>query len=374
MIFNFAQYAFGMKYLKINCLISTMLVAMLLAACSANAPEPVINTAVSNEKPPSHGQVNQILVVSDSSLWAGPVGDTFLYYFDAPYILLPQPEPIFDLIHMTADQLAEKPLDKAFRNIIFLTDLNDENSTNSGLVTNDLGAGKLTEIQQEKKYNVTVGQDKWALNQQLFYINGFGKDKLTECIGTNFPAIARKINEREAEMVKSSAYQDGEDSELEKEVFTKFQLKMKIPKGFEAVKLNDNSNTLQLSSEGEHFANIVIHKLPYKDESQRTKAGIKKIRNEMCDIITSEFSDADMHIIDEDLPMFTEDINLNGINAVQARGIFWVRHTSGPFISNLLFNSNTNELIMVDAFLFDDRVGLRNTMQELELVLATASF
>ncbi|MBK9015640.1 MAG: DUF4837 family protein [Saprospiraceae bacterium] len=362
-----------MKYLKIFFAFSIL----LLAACSSDTSGSGQVATTSKGKVQSHGRVNQVLVIADSSLWKGAVGDTFFYYFSAPYILLPQPEPIFDLVHMTPEQLAKQPLKKEFRTIVLLADLNDENSTTARLLRADLGPEKLVEIQNGKGYNVTIGQDKWAVKQQLFYVNGFGEDKLTECIAVNFPAIGRKINERDQETVKATAYQGGEDTKLEGDIFTKYNLKMQIPKGFKQAKYDGTTNTLWLrSDEREIIANIIVHKLPYKDKSQLTKAGIKKIRDGVTGIVTTQQPNTYMRINDVDLPLFVENITLNNAYTVQAKGVWDIVNDfkGGPFVSNLMLNPKTNELVLVDGFVFAPGKDKRNYMQELELVLSTASF
>ena len=362
-----------MKYLKIIFAFSIL----LLAACSSDTSGPGPVATTSKGKVQSHGRVNQVLVIADSALWKGVVGDTFFYYFNAPYILLPQPEPIFDLTHMTPEQLAKLPVKKEFRTIVFLADLNDENSTTARLLRADLGPEKLVEIQKGKGYNVTIGQDKWALKQQLFYVSAFGEDKLTECIAVNFPAIGRKINERDQKTVKATAYQGGEDAKLEGDIFAKYNLKMKIPRGFKQAKYDGNTNTLWLrSDEREIIANIIVHKLPYKDKSQLTKVGIKKIRDGVTGIVSSQQPNTYMRINDVDLPLFVENITLNSAYTVQAKGVWDMVNDfkGGPFVSNLMLNPKTNELVLVDGFVFAPGKDKRNYMQELELVLATASF
>jgi nitrous oxide reductase accessory protein NosL len=132
-----------MKYLKIIIAFSIL----LLAACSSEPSRPVAAPTPAGQKVQSHGRVNQVLVIADTTLWQGPVGDSFFYYFSAPYILLPQPEPIFDVVQMTPKQLALQPLKKEFRTIIFLADMNDENSATARFIRNDLGPEKLVEIQ-----------------------------------------------------------------------------------------------------------------------------------------------------------------------------------------------------------------------------------
>ena len=362
-----------MKYLKIIFAFSIM----LLTACASDQARPSTVSTPSEAKVQSHGRVNQVLVIADTALWEGPVGDTFFYYFSAPYILLPQPEPIFDVVQMTPKQLALQPLKKEFRTIIFLADMNDENSATARFIRSDLGPEKLVEIQNGKGYNVTVGQDKWSLKQLLFYVDGFGEDKLMECIAANFPAIGRKINERDEETVKATAFQGGEDSQLEGDVLKKFNLNLKIPKGFKQAKFDGNSNTLWLrSDEREIIANIIVHKLPYKDKSQLTKAGFKKIRDDVSSIVTTQQPNTYMRINDVDLPLFAENKTINNAYSIQAKGIWDMVNDfkGGPFVSNLMLNPKTNELVLVDGFIFAPAKDKRNYMQELELVLATASF
>ncbi|MEL6922840.1 MAG: DUF4837 family protein, partial [Bacteroidota bacterium] len=67
-------------------------VGMLLSACSMDAPS--LGVA-----PQAFGKTNQINIVADKDIWDGPVGDTLRNYFSSPFLLLPQPEPIFDLRH-----------------------------------------------------------------------------------------------------------------------------------------------------------------------------------------------------------------------------------------------------------------------------------
>nr|MCU0347770.1 DUF4837 family protein [Saprospiraceae bacterium] len=329
------------------------------------------------QKSTAHGRVNQLLVIADSNLWTGPVGDSFFYYFSAPYILLPQPEPIFDVVHMTPEALAAQPLKKEFRTIVFLYDLNDENSVTSRMTRFDLGPEKLIELQKGKGYNVTLGQDKWALKQQLFYVNGLGEDKLIACVAANFPAIARKISERDENIVRSTAFQGGEAVKLQEDIFAKYNLKMRIPKGYQQAKYDGKTNTLWLrSDQREIIANIIVHKLPYTDKSQLTKAGIKKIRDGITGIVTTQQPNTYMRINDTDLPLFIENKTLNNVYTVQAKGVWDIVNDfkGGPFVTNLMLNTKTNELVLVDGFVFAPGKDKRNHMQELEYVLSTASF
>lgn len=325
----------------------------------------------------AHGKINQVLVVADSTLWKGMAGDTFFYYFTAPYILLPQPEPIFDVIHMTPEELADKSVRKEFRTIVFLANLNDESSVTTRIVRSDLGNEKIAEIKQGKGYNTTVGQDKWAKSQLLFYVSGFGEEKLVENITKNFPAIAKRINEKDAETVEATAYQAGRNADLEARVLDQYGIKMKIPGGFREARYDKGNNTLWLRSDDRDIiANILITKIPYTNKEQLTKEGLKSIRNKMGKLITTRQPYSYMRVNDVDLPLFVENKQLKNTYVVEARGIWDIVNDfmGGPFISRLLLNAETNELVMVDGFIYAPSKDKRNYMQEMESIVSTAQF
>ncbi len=347
----------------------------------SKAPAQNNSSRLTNPSKPSfnfaHGRINQVLVISDSSLWKGMAGDTFFYYFTAPYILLPQPEPIFDIIHMTPEALSDQPVKKEFRTIIFLADLNDENSLTSRVVRADLGGEKIAEIKNEKGYNTTIGQDKWARSQLLFYISGFGEEKLIKNITNNFPAIARKINEKDSETVKATAYQAGRNPDLEADLMANFGIRMQVPGGFRRARFDKNNNIMWLRSDDrEIIANILVTKIPYTDKNQLTKEGIKNLRNQIGKIITTRQPNSYMRINDVDLPLFVEKKQVNNTYTVQARGVWDIVNDfmGGPFISNLMLNPTTNELVLVDGFIYAPSKDKRNYMQEIELVISSAQF
>lgn len=360
-----------MKYLKI------IFFALLIGlwSCAAEPPSNISTPIPSSLLPNSYGRPNQLFVIADSSLWDGPAGDTFFYYFAAPYLLLPQPEPIFDIQFMTPEELAKNPAKKEFKSIIFLADMDDEYSIAAQQVKHDVGAVKIEEARIDKGYTTIVGQNKWALNQQLFYFIGFGKDKLAENISRNFPPVARRINDRDQKMIESNTYQSGANNDLEAEIASSFNIEMKIPGSFKKILQDNETNTVWLRSDDrEVVASLLIHRRKYSSEDQLTYDGIKKIRNEVGRIISSPIQDSYMQINDIDLPLFVETKTVNGLYTVQARGIWEMVNDfkGGSFISNLMLDQDTNELIFVDGFLFAPALqNKRNFMQELDLILTT---
>ena len=132
--------------------------------------------------PVAMGTTNEIVVVADQNVWDGPVGDSLRYYFEAPYLILPQPEPIFDLRHFTMEELREKPLRKQLRTYLLLGDLGDEDSTIGKVIRQDLRAENVRRAKDDQSFSSTAGRNKWAQGQLLVYLFGYGQEALLDNI------------------------------------------------------------------------------------------------------------------------------------------------------------------------------------------------
>lgn len=73
--------------------ITALLGILMLASCG---PE---MTKTMESKGTALGRLNEIVVIADDALWESAVGDTFRFYFESAYPILPAPEPLFDIRH-----------------------------------------------------------------------------------------------------------------------------------------------------------------------------------------------------------------------------------------------------------------------------------
>ncbi len=326
--------------------------------------------------PAAIGTTNEIVVVTDQNTWDGPIGDSLRYYFETPYLILPQPEPLFDLRHFTMQELYDEPLRKQLRTYLLLGDLQDEDSRISQEIKKDLRAENVRRTKEDQSFSSTAGRNKWAQGQLVVYLWGYGEEAVINNIRKNFPAISRKVKEFDRPQVEASAYVMGMSSVVSGKVQQHMDLTLKLPLDYK-VAIQDTS-FMWLRKETRHLSsNIMLHKVPYTDKSQLTKAGIKEIRNELGKkYITTEVEGAYMQINDIDLPMFTENVKVNGQFALEARGIWDIKNDfmGGAFISYLVLNPKTNELIFMDGFVHAPGKGKRDFMQQVEYVLRSLKF
>jgi hypothetical protein len=326
--------------------------------------------------PTAFGKTNQINVIADKDLWEGAVGDTLRFYFGSPYLLLPQPEPLFDLRHLTPDNLVADPFKRELRTYMILANLNDEDSPTTRLVKADLGSESQRRAAEDPKYNTTLGRDKWAKGQLLVYSFAVSEDALINNIKKNFPTLMKKINEADRPTIESAVYAAGNDFLMMDKVKVQFKADIRIPKDY-FIAIQD-STTMWLRYEVKDLSsNILIHKLKYTDQSQLTKKGIKDIRNVLGkQYITTEIEGSYMRANDEDLPIFTTQLELNGNFALESRGIWDIvnDYMGGPYISYLIQKKGTNELLFVDGFVYAPGKEKRDYMQHMELIFSTIKF
>lgn len=322
------------------------------------------------------GSINQINVICDQDIWDGPVGDSLRYYYGSAYPILPQPEPIFDLRHLTMEDLRKDPLRKELRTFIVVADLADASSEAAALLRQDIGEEKINAGVADNGYGNSVAKNKWAKGQIIIYLFGEDEQKVITNISNSYTAVAKRIHEADEKMIEATAYFNGENVSLSEEIRALMDVSMRIPEEFSpAIK---ESNMVWLRRETtDASSNIMLTKVPYVDQSQLSREGIKKIRNELGKAyVSSALPDTYMRINDVDLPLFVETTRLNGDYALEARGIWDIVNDfmGGSFISYLVYDPAKAELLFIDAFVHAPGKEKRDMMQQLEYILHTAKY
>ncbi len=322
------------------------------------------------------GMINHATIVADKTIWEGFVGDSLRNNMEAPYPILPQPEPTFNIQHFTAQMLQEDPNKRHLKTMIFLADLSDTNSLTTSEVKAAIGAENVLRAKEDPKFSSVVGRDKWARGQLIIYVFGFGEQQLAQNIARNYPAIAKRIKAIYAEMLDAQTYVRGHHRSLTDKIKSKFEVAVDLPADYQLAIEDDNfmwlrKETKVLSS------NIMLYKIPYAEKEQLSNEGLKSIRNELGKkYIATTIEGTYMKMNDIDLPVFYKNKTLNNNFTIEARGIWDIKndYMGGPFLSYLIHNPDKSELLYVDGFVHAPGQKKRNYMQHLELIFASIKF
>ncbi|MCB0582774.1 MAG: DUF4837 family protein [Phaeodactylibacter sp.] len=348
----------------------TLFFTLLLTGCTEDARRGL------SPIPTAFGNLNEIVVVMDADMWDGAVGDTLRYYYSAAYPLLPQPEPIFDLRHFTPVELNQDPLRKELRTYLVVGNLSDRDSPATKMIINDIGEEKARKAKEDKDYNSAIGRDKWAKGQLLIYEFGYSEDELIAILKENFPAVRKRVNQHDSRKVDAYVYLNGENKRLEEEVREDINVSMRIPSDY-FLALNDDNIIWVRRETDETSSNIILKKIPYTDRSQLSKDNIIAIRDSIGrQYISSTLPGTYMQTNDVDLPVLTDVTKINGYYTLEARGIWEIvdDYMGGAFMSCLILNPNSNELLFVDGFLHAPGEDKRDIMQYIEHIIRTIKF
>ena len=343
--------------------------ALALSGCTEDVQRTLQPT------PSAFGQINGLVVVADSTTWKAGIGDSVAYFFEAPYIILPQPEPIFDVRFIEPARVAAEPAWGQLRNYLVLADLSDETSPTTEMVLRDLTDEKIQQVRAEG-FGTAVAKNKWATGQQLIYVIGRNQNELLTGLSSVYPGIVKRLQQGEDERMRVTTYFQGVNRRLGDTIQQLTGARMEIPGGYVRVPL-DTDDVVWLRKEVQGASlNILVTSAPYENQSQLSKEGLKEIRDRIGkEYVSSTTANTWMKINDTDLPLFTETLDLNGSYAIEGRGIWEIENDflAGPFVSYLLNDTADNSLVLVDGFVYAPGRKKRDLMEEVVQVIRTAN-
>jgi len=344
---------------------------LLLASCSQeqiNKLEPM---------PSAYGNVNSVVVVADEATIESAPGDSLMYFLEAAYPILPQPEPLFNVRVYSPVKLMSRRERKQLRSYIILANMSDKESATAAMVKQDLGEENVRKALETKGYGTKIVKNRWADGQILVYV--FGKDEasLLTNVQKSFPGILQRINAHDSKQVKATAYFQGKNKKLQEEVFDSLGVKIDLPLKYQKAVFDQERNTYWLRFDyKEYIYNILIHKEKYEDEKQFTRENLIAMRDSIGQLVATEAEDSRMVVNHTDLPLYVRGATINGNFALEAKGIWEMENDfmGGPFVSYLIHNPNNGELVLVDGFLFGPGKKKRDAIQTLENIIATTTF
>lgn len=341
-------------------------------ACTSEVPESI------KPKPSALGKINEIVVISDETIWNGIPGDTFRYYFESSFPVLPQPEANFDLRHFTTVQLENEELRRQLRTYVYLVDLGNEDSPTTKIVRKDLGAERLERAFSDSTFNTSIGTNKWATNQILIYLFAPSESELIKRISANYSSIAKRINRHDEMPLEAAVYAKGENKGLTAKLKEDIGLELKIPLDFIVALERPDENFIWLRKDVQKASqNIVFQKIKYTSQDQLTKSYAKRLRDAYGKkYVSSDTEGSYMLTNDEDLPMFEYVREVNGNYAKEYRGIWEMNKDfmGGPFISYLILDEKNGYLYFCDGFVFGPGSKKRNLVQQLDLLFKNIRF
>lgn len=285
--------------------------------------------------PASSGNINNISVVTSDELWDGAVGDIIRENFGRPIYGLPQIEPVFSLSHIPS---------KVF----------------SGFATKSRTILKVDISEKEGVFNF---KNTYASPQRIIQITANSVDKIIEIINENLNSIYSTMYLNE---IREKQRRISKNLNQTKAIKNSTGLTLRFPSAYRVAKVDSNFVWIRRDIET-GSVNLFVSRYNDKNNSSIVKIRDSISKHHIPGPIENTFMSTD--------PIYTpssQQISVRGKKILETRGLWEIKgqFMAGPFL-NYRFESNTNqdEYIMLDGFVYSPGSSKREYVFELEAIM-----
>ncbi len=300
--------------------------------------------------PSSSGKYGEVLVVVDTSLENGVVGEKLQAIFYESLLGMPQKEPQFRVA--TVSPKGFKSILKRSRNILKL------------------------DVKKASKKGVQIVRDAWAKDQLLIKISAQDQQTIARILSKNKQTIRDYFNEEEISRLKRQ-FKTKCLSDIEARIKEKAGLSLTIPSGF--VKMLETENGLWIKKEkqvGQHqvIQGLSIYIEPYTTDSVFSSSAVTKSRNKFTKNHIEGFRENSYMAVFEDYSLHIKELNLNGVYAKEYRGLWNMKNDfmGGPFLHFVFVDEENNKAVHLDGFVYAPKFNKREYLRELEAIMRTS--
>lgn len=315
----------------------------------------MMSSCTTNNKPSkvrSIGSTSEVLVVVENQQqWENSIGQVIKRNLGRDQEGLSQPEPLFDLAHLTKNSFSD--LLKKHRNILIV---------------------EIDKKQLEPKIDVV--ENLWAEPQVIIRITAPSKDLFISTFESNIEAFIEKYNKAERERI-IAVFTPSINKKVSAEVVKKFDLMMIIPEGFFLAK--SEPEFIWIRKEVSEFSQgIIIFREAYLDTAQFSKASISARTMRMLkQFVPGSVQESYMTLDEEFLvpkPKLVNDFVTD--YAIELRGLWDVENDfmGGPYVSYTFTDKDHEHIITAFGYVYNPNKDKRNLLRQVEAILYSTEF
>lgn len=300
----------------------------------------------------SIGNTSEILVVVENEhQWENSIGKVIRKYLGKEQYGLNQPEPIFNLAHISKKSLSD--LLKKHRNIL--------------IVEIDKNAAK---PKIESPVNL------WAKPQQVIKITASSSSEFVTVFENNAELLEEKYSKTERDRILS-VYRASTNKDITKKIISGFNLKMTFPREFYAAKTE--SDFMWIRKEVVKFSQgIFIISEPYLDTVQFSQESIiSRINRNMQKYVPGSVDESYM-TTDAEYVIPKSEVVGDFITeyTIETCGLWRVENDfmGGPFISYTFIDVRNNHIVTLLGYVYQPNKAKRDLLRQLEAIIYSTEF
>lgn len=289
------------------------------------------------------GGAGEVLVVMDNFNWENSAGDILQDILKEEFPGLPQSEPLFDVIHITAASFDK--LYQFHRSIV------------------------LTTIKSGTDPRIRFRENVWAKPQILIQLEAPTGAELKQLISENEQRIQSFLVQYDRNRLMAT-YKESKDPAIQKQVADHHQVRLAIPRGYTLDFSKDEYTSISIESPDLSQV-IQVYDYPALGPGDLETSKLITERNRITkSYVEGPREDSYMTIS----PMYEPlvfDLKNNNMDVVELRGLWELENgfMGGPFISHSVFDEKRNRILTVDGYIYHPNLKKRTKIKQLEAII-----
>ena len=289
------------------------------------------------------GGAGEVLVIMDSFNWENSTGELLQDILKEEFHGLPQSEPLFDVIQITAASF--EGFYQFHRSIV------------------------LTTIESGLEPRIRFRENIWAKPQIMIQLEAPTGAELKKLISENETRIQSFLVQYDRNRLMS-IYKETKDLGIQKEITANHQVRLAIPWGY-TLDFSKEEYT-SVSIEAPDLSQVIqVYHYPANGPEDLTTANIMDQRN----IFTKNYvigpRENSYMTISRMFDPFTFDLKNNDMNVVEMRGLWELENgfMGGPFVSHSVYDAKRNRIVTVDGYVYHPNQKKRIKIKQLEAII-----
>jgi len=289
------------------------------------------------------GGAGEVLVVMDNFNWENSSGELMKDILMEEYPGLPQSEPLFDVIHITAASFDN--VYQYHRSIVLVT------------------------VSSELEPSVRFRENVWAKPQILVQITAPSSTELWQLLEENGDRIQSYLVVYDRNRLMNS-YKDSKDAGLQKEIADHHQIRLAVPRGYNLDFSKEDYTSVSIETPDMSQV-IQIYDYPASGPEDLSTAKLIQMRNEFTKkYVEGPREDSYMTVARLFEPIAYELKN-NDMDVVEIRGLWELENgfMGGPFVSHSVYDASRNRIVTVDGYIYYPNQKKRTKIRQLEAII-----
>lgn len=289
------------------------------------------------------GGAGEVLVVMDNFNWDNSTGELLKDILMEEVPGLPQSEPLFDVIQITAASF--EGVYQFHRSII------------------------LTTISTDLEPRIRFRENVWAKPQIMVQLEAPSSGVLKELIEENADRIQGFLVQYDRQRLMD-IFQDTKDLAIQKEVADHHQIRLAIPRGYNMDFSTDEYTSVSI--EAPDLSQVIqIYDYPASGPEDLNTENLIARRNEFTKKYVEGPREGSYMMISPLYKPIAFDLQINEKEVVELRGLWELEngYMGGPFISHSVYDAKRHRIVCVDGYVYYPNQKKRTKIKQLEAII-----